>query len=44
MRHNLNKKTTNCTQLLNPGDFGENAHRVQGDIRCKVLAAISTVK
>ena len=27
-----------------PGDFGGNAHRVQDDIRCKVLAALSTVK
>ena len=27
-----------------PGDFGGNAHRVQGDIRCKVLAVFSTVK
>ena len=27
-----------------PGDFGGTLTGVQGDIRCKVLAALSTVK
>ena len=36
-------KTFNL-QVWNPGDFGGNVHRVQGNIRCKILAAIPTVK
>ena len=27
-----------------PGDFSGNVQRVQGDIRCKVLAALSTAE
>ena len=40
-----NGKTWEITLYFpKPGDFGGNAHRVQGDIWCKVLAAFSTVK
>ena len=27
-----------------PGDFGGNAHRGTGDIQCKVLASLSSMK